>query len=74
MFEEIFDRNGAKVFVKNLRGLFQKKSAKRGFFKSPSHSRAQQVVALKIVFNMQEGNCSLILKFGQRGTIGSLKL
>ncbi len=37
MFEVIFDRNGAKIYVKNLRVLSQKKSAKRGFLKSPSH-------------------------------------
>jgi hypothetical protein len=36
MFEVIFDRNGAKVYVKNLRVLSHKKSAKRGFLKSPS--------------------------------------
>jgi hypothetical protein len=34
MFKVIFDRNGAKVYVKNLR----EKSAKRGFMKSFSHS------------------------------------
>jgi hypothetical protein len=38
MFEVIFDRNGAKVYVKYLRVLSQKKSAKRGSMKSPSHS------------------------------------
>ncbi len=40
MFEVIFDRNGVKVDVRNLRVpvLSQRKSAKRGFLKSSSHS------------------------------------
>ncbi len=38
MFEVIFDRNGAKVYVKNLRVLSQKKSVIRGFLISSSHS------------------------------------
>jgi hypothetical protein len=38
MFEEIFDRNGDKVYGRNLRVFSQRKSAKRGFFKSSSHS------------------------------------
>jgi hypothetical protein len=38
MFEVLFDRNGAKAYVKNLRVLSQEKSAKRGFLPSPSHS------------------------------------
>jgi hypothetical protein len=41
MFEVIFDRNGAKVYVRNLRVLSRRKSAKRGFLKSSSHSSTE---------------------------------
>jgi hypothetical protein len=37
MYEVIFDRNSAKAYVKNLRVLSRRKSAKRGFMKSSSH-------------------------------------
>ncbi len=43
MYEVIFDRNGAKAHVKNLRVLSQRKSAKRGFMRSYSHSKIEIV-------------------------------
>jgi hypothetical protein len=38
MYEVIFDRNGAKAYVKIYELFLREKSAKRGFMKSSSHS------------------------------------
>jgi hypothetical protein len=37
MFDVIFDRNGAKAYVKIYEFSLREKSAKRGFMKSSSH-------------------------------------
>jgi hypothetical protein len=38
MYEVIFDRNGAKAYVKIYEFFLREKSAKRGFMKFSSHS------------------------------------